>query len=271
MAIAADGDAGIRPVPADAADEAAQPSADFLTRWRLAGAQDHGDRPASGGVVDMDRQEAALIVVSVPFGELLMAVHDIERIVDVQNHRGRRLLVAGAPDIDQRIGEPDDLFQRGRVLPARDRGLGTQIRAGIRKPSAGEFEGGVGPEKVDAVAGKEAIANMRDLSASSTVWMMCAGSRGSSIRAASVLATARRRSASESKITPLSEERRPPSNAAVTFLRDTAGRENVSGLSSVMAGVAGLFNVRRMVLTPISYANSAPCATPASPIPQPGE
>ena len=33
------------------------------------------------------------------------------------------------------------------------------------------------------------------------------------------------RSASESKITPLSEERRPPSNAAVTFLRDTAGKE----------------------------------------------
>ena len=30
----------------------------------------------------------------------------------------------------------------------------------------------------------------------------------------------------------------------MTFLRDTAGKEKVSGLSSVMAGVAGLFNVR---------------------------
>ena len=69
---------------------------------------------------------------------------------------------------------------------------------------------------------------------------------------------------SESKITPLSEERRPPSNAAVTFLRDTAGKEKVSGLLSVMAGVAGLFYVSRMVLTPISYVNSTPCATPAS-------
>ncbi len=59
-----------------------------------------------------------------------------------------------------------------------------------------------------------------------------------SIRAASVLATARRCSASESKITPLSEERRPPSKAAVTFLRDTAGKEKTSGLLSIMVGVA---------------------------------
>ena len=37
---------------------------------------------------------------------------------------------------------------------------------------------------------------------------------------------------------PLSEESLPPSNAAVTFLRETAGKEKARGLSSVIAAVA---------------------------------
>ena len=39
-------------------------------------------------------------------------------------------------------------------------------------------------------------------------------------------------------MTPPSELIRPPSKAAVTFLRSTAGKENGRRLSSVMAGVA---------------------------------
>src|SRR5512135_3430272 len=67
MAVAADGDARVGPMPADAADEAAQPAADFLARWRFAGAQDHRHRAAGCGVVNMDRQKAALVVMGVPF------------------------------------------------------------------------------------------------------------------------------------------------------------------------------------------------------------
>ena len=47
-----------------------------------------------------------------------------------------------------------------------------------------------------------------------------------------------RRSAWASSITPPSEVIRPPSKAAVIFLRWTAGKENGRRLSSVMAGVA---------------------------------
>ena len=47
-----------------------------------------------------------------------------------------------------------------------------------------------------------------------------------------------RRSAWASNMTPPSEVIRPPSNAAVIFLRSTAGNENGSRLSSIMAGVA---------------------------------
>ena len=142
-------------------DQAAQPAADFLARWRLAGAQDHGHRAAGRGVVNVDRQKAALVVMGVPFRQFLAAMHDIERIVDVQNHRGGRLRVASAPDIDQRIGEPDDLFQRRRVLPARDGGLRTQIGARIGKPPAGELEGWIGPQKVEIVAVGIAAGNRK--------------------------------------------------------------------------------------------------------------
>jgi hypothetical protein len=38
----------------------------------------------------------------------------------------------------------------------------------------------------------------------------------------------RQRSASASNITPASEDNRPPSNAAVTFLRETDGRLKLS-------------------------------------------
>ena len=75
----------------------------------------------------------------------------------------------------------------------------------------------------------------------------------------------------KSSVTPLSEESRPPSNAAVTFLRDTAGKEKAGGLSSVMADVAVRLDVRRLVSIPISYASSMPCAISASSNHPPGE
>ena len=99
----------------------------------------------------MDRQEAALIVMGVPFRHFLMAVHNVERVVDVQNHRDGRLLVTPAPDIDQCVGEADDLPQRRRILPARDGGLRAQIRARVRQPSAGQLEGGIGAQPVEIV------------------------------------------------------------------------------------------------------------------------
>src|SRR5262249_22562214 len=58
MAIAARSDASVRPVPADAADQAAEQLANLHPRWRLAGPQDHDNRSPGRRIVDMDRQEA---------------------------------------------------------------------------------------------------------------------------------------------------------------------------------------------------------------------
>jgi hypothetical protein len=79
---------------------------------------------------------------------------------------------------------------------------------------------------------------MRARKMSASRWVTRAGSRLSAISAASLSAMPIRRSASANSITPPSELMRPPSNAAVTFLRCTDGSANGSRLSSVMAGVA---------------------------------
>ena len=60
-------------------------------------------------IIDMDRQEAALIIVGVPLRGFLVAVHNIDRVVDVQDNRPGWLLVTPAPDIDQGVGQADDL------------------------------------------------------------------------------------------------------------------------------------------------------------------
>jgi hypothetical protein len=52
-------------VPADAAHEPAQMASDLLTGRRLAGAQQHRQRPAGRDVVDMDGQKAALVVMGI--------------------------------------------------------------------------------------------------------------------------------------------------------------------------------------------------------------
>jgi hypothetical protein len=49
-----------------------------------------------------DRQKAALVIMRVPLRQPLVAVHDVDRVVDVQHHRPRRLRVAPAPDVDER-------------------------------------------------------------------------------------------------------------------------------------------------------------------------
>ena len=79
----------------------------------------------------MDRQKAALVVMAIEQGELLMAVNDIHRIVDVERHRRRRGRIASAVEIDHHAHQADQIAQARRVLPARDSRLRAQIPAAI--------------------------------------------------------------------------------------------------------------------------------------------
>jgi len=65
MAVATDGDPGRWPVRADAADDPAQMAAHFLAGWRFSRSQNDCHGAPRGGVVNMDRKEAALIVMRI--------------------------------------------------------------------------------------------------------------------------------------------------------------------------------------------------------------
>ena len=77
MAIAPDGDLGRRPMRADAADDPAQMAAHFRAGRRFARPQNDSDRASRGGVVNMNRKEAALVVTRIEQRQLLMAMRDI--------------------------------------------------------------------------------------------------------------------------------------------------------------------------------------------------
>jgi hypothetical protein len=83
---------------------------------RLARPQHDGNRSAGGAVVNMDRQKAALVVMGVEQGELLMSMHDVTGVIDVQHYAIGRGGVAGHPLVDQSIGQPDRIAQTRGVL-----------------------------------------------------------------------------------------------------------------------------------------------------------
>lgn len=101
----------------------------LLARRRLARAQQHRHRTAGRGVVDMDRQEAALPVMSVPERELLRAVHHVASIVDIQRHCRRRRGIARTVDIDHDRQHLGQLARARRVLPAAHGRLAGKSRA----------------------------------------------------------------------------------------------------------------------------------------------
>ena len=134
-----------------APDETTHVTAHLLAGGRLARPQDHGHRTAGRRIVDVDRQEAALVVVGIEQRQLLVAVNDVDRVVDVEHDRLGRRGVAGAVEIDHHPAEPDEVAQSRRVLPARHGRLRAQVRPALRQPPAGELEGRIGAQPVEIV------------------------------------------------------------------------------------------------------------------------
>ena len=127
-------------------------------------------RLAALDMVDMHRQEAARVVKTVEQRELLMAVHRVAGVVDVQHDRRRRDREGAAEDVDQRGRQARHLDPRGRVLQPAHGGLRTEIPTALRCPADRQLKQRILPKRV-AVVGifvptgdrehAEAIANMR--------------------------------------------------------------------------------------------------------------
>ena len=90
VAVAADGDAGCRPMAADRPDETADGPRTSTPEGVLPGRRIIATgRPVR--IVDMDRQKAALVVVGIEERQLLVAVDHVDRVIDVEHDGlGRR-------------------------------------------------------------------------------------------------------------------------------------------------------------------------------------
>ena len=164
MTVASDQDAGLRPAGADAADEAAQVGSHLRAGRRLAGAQHDRDGAAALRVVDVDRQETALVVMRVEQRQLLVAMNHVARVVDVERHRLRLPRVGVHPGIDERIAEPDHVAQARERSRAATGSAANTGRPRCRAAAAGELEGGIGSKRVEIVGVLIAAADGEDAS-----------------------------------------------------------------------------------------------------------
>ena len=152
------------------ADEAAQVSPPLDPRWRLAGAQHHRDGSAPLHIVDVDRQETALVIMRVEQRELLGTVDDIAGVprvkpggrLDVERHGLGLPRVGVHPGVDQGVGQPDHVAQTGSVLEARQPRLRAQVAAAVRQSAAGQLESGIGAQVIEIVGILVAAADRED-------------------------------------------------------------------------------------------------------------
>ena len=97
--------------------------------------------------------------------ELLMAVNDIDGVVDIEGHGLGRRLVAGAVEIDHDPHQADQIAQPGRILPARDGRLRAQVGAAVGQPAASQLEPRIGAQPVEIVGILPAAGDGKDAGA----------------------------------------------------------------------------------------------------------
>ena len=135
--------------------------ADLDPRGRLAGAQENRHRLAALHMVDVHRQETAGVVVGVEQRQLLVAVHRIAGVVDVERDRRRRDREGAAEEVDQGGRQAPHLGARRRVLQPAHGGLRTEIAPALRRPADRQLEQRIGAQLV-AIVGVLVAAGDRE-------------------------------------------------------------------------------------------------------------
>ena len=102
-------------------------------------------------MIDVDGQEAAPVVMGVEERQLLVAVHGIAGVVDVEGDGGGRGGEAATEDVDQRRRHARHLDAGRCVLQAAHGRLGTEVAAAFWRPARGQLEQRVGAEGVAVV------------------------------------------------------------------------------------------------------------------------
>ena len=84
--------------------------------------------------------KAILVVIGIEQAQLLMAMHRVERIIDIKHDPPGRACKRLAVKTHHIMPHPDQRARIGQVLHPRDRGLGTQGHAGLGAALQSELE-----------------------------------------------------------------------------------------------------------------------------------
>ena len=117
---------------------------------------------AAVGIIDMQRHEAAFVMIGVEQRQLLVAMHGIVGVIDVEGDSLGRTAVTFAPQIHHGMGQADQRAQVRGVLPARHRRLRGQIVAALRQPPTGQLKRRIVAQIVEIVGIRIAAGNGED-------------------------------------------------------------------------------------------------------------
>lgn len=89
----------------DPSDQPTKMPPDFDPAWRLARAKNDSNRAGVFGIIDVDRQEAPFVIVSIEQRQLLMTMNGIAGLIDIKSDGVRRAFVASSPLVNQSLGK----------------------------------------------------------------------------------------------------------------------------------------------------------------------
>jgi hypothetical protein len=141
----------LRPAGADGTHHVAQDERHLGPVRRLARPQDHRHRLAGRGLVDVDRQEAPLVMAGVEQRELLPAMHRVAGVVDVEHDPPRDFLEAVAEQLDHGGHHPLQGGGAGQVLQPGHGRLRAQVLVALGQAPDRHLEARVDAQRAAVV------------------------------------------------------------------------------------------------------------------------
>ena len=140
-----------RPAGADRAHDMAQHHCHFGAVRRLAGPQKDRHRLAGHRLIDVDRHEAAAVMIGVEQAELLPAIGAILGIVDIEDDPAGRGRKAVAEQLDHRRHHALQRDRAWQILQPGHGRLRAEIAAGLGQSSDRHLEGRILAQQVAVV------------------------------------------------------------------------------------------------------------------------
>jgi len=153
MAVAAQHDVGLGPGGTQTLENPLEDHGVLRPLWALAGTEGGGDEFAGDPLEQEQRQVAVAAVVVVVEAQLLRSVGGVLGMIHVQDDELGWFGIAGDELIDEGLGQAVDVFGRGAILQARERGGAGQVGIGIQRLAIkAQLEERIASERIGVIA-----------------------------------------------------------------------------------------------------------------------